>query len=129
MVRACFAHAACVEVETPCASPGFVSWPYSVIQIGTLRWNELLSVFSNCGNVESVTFGYRTFWSGGRLGDVGYGWCAHASNLRPGTLPSSRANVPGAMLALLPLRGLSRPRAEVSPIATWADGLPALIPA
>ncbi len=54
---ACFAYAACLAVDTPFGSPGFVSWPYSVIQTGTVRWNAALSVFSNLGSVESVTFG------------------------------------------------------------------------
>ena len=44
-------------------------------------------------------------------------------------MPSSRANVPGAMLPLTPGSGLSRPRADVSPAATFASGLPALMPA
>ena len=46
-VSACFAYAACWEVVTPFGSPGLVSCPYSVIQIGTLRWNDDFSVFSN----------------------------------------------------------------------------------
>ena len=37
--------------------------------------------------------------------------------------------VAGATDALAVVSGLSRPRAEVSPIATWAAGFPALIPA
>src|SRR3954447_3207716 len=37
IVRACFAYADCLAVVTPFGSPGFVSWPYSVIQIGTTR--------------------------------------------------------------------------------------------
>src|SRR5690242_1629436 len=54
--NACFAYFACTAVVTPCGSPGFVSWPYSVIQIGTARWNHLFRSFSNWGSVDSVTF-------------------------------------------------------------------------
>ena len=46
-----------------------------------------------------------------------------------GCCARSLANVPGATVALSPASGLSRPRADVSPIATFAGGLPALIPA
>jgi len=70
---ACFAYAACVERLTPFRSPGFVSWPYSVIQIGTVFLNHVCRSFSNFGIVESVTFGYRTFSVGLAPGAVGYG--------------------------------------------------------
>ena len=56
-VSACLAYLACVAVETPFGSPGFVSWPYSVIQTGTVRWNADFSVFSKVGSVDSVTLG------------------------------------------------------------------------
>src|SRR4051794_17744134 len=57
IVNACFAYAACFAVVTPRGSPGFVSWPYSVIQTGTARWNQRLRSVSNFGSVERVTFG------------------------------------------------------------------------
>src|SRR3954451_903351 len=37
IVSACRAYADCFAVVTPFGSPGFVSWPYAVIQIGTTR--------------------------------------------------------------------------------------------
>ena len=54
---ACFAYAACWDSVTPCGSAGFVSCPYSVIQIGTVRWNHVFRSLSNFDIVESVTFG------------------------------------------------------------------------
>ena len=57
IVSACLAYADCFAVVTPFGSPGFVSWPYSVIQIGTVRWNDVFSCFSKSGSVDSVTFG------------------------------------------------------------------------
>ena len=72
-VSACFAYAACWASVTPCGSPGFVSWPYSVIQTGTAWWNHFFRSCSNVGSVESVTFGKRTASSGFALGEVGYG--------------------------------------------------------
>src|SRR5947199_9912854 len=128
IVSACFVQVACWAYETPAVPGGREMWPYSVIQIGTARWYHFVRSRSNCGNVDSVTFGYRTFCSGGRFGDVGYGWCAQASNFRPGCCGRRRANVPGAIDALTPESGLSRPRADVSPIATLAARFPALIP-
>ena len=57
IVSACFAYAACLAVVMPCGSPGFVSWPYSVIQTGTVRWKNFFRSASNFGIVERVTFG------------------------------------------------------------------------
>jgi hypothetical protein len=54
---ACFAYLACVARVTPFRSPGFVSWPYSVIQTGTVRWYHLCRSFSKRGSDERVTFG------------------------------------------------------------------------
>src|SRR5437899_6308480 len=129
MFIACTAYFDCVAYDTPCGSGGLVSWPYSVIHTGTTRWKNFLRSASNFGKVESVTFGYRTFCVGARFGDVGYGWCAHASNFSPGVCATSFTNVPAATDALIPASVLSRPRAEVSPIATFASELPDLIPA
>ena len=66
----------------------------------------LLQVLLELGSVESVTFGKRTFSSGFALGDVGYGWCAHASNFRPGCFASSCANIPGETVWLTPVARL-----------------------
>ena len=45
---------ACCDSETPAGSPGFVSWPYSVIQIWTpLRLNQTSSDFSKRGSEAS----------------------------------------------------------------------------
>src|SRR3954464_2718069 len=57
IVSACLAYDAWSEVLMPLGCAGFVSWPYSVIQIGTDRWNSCFRPFSNVGIVESVTFG------------------------------------------------------------------------
>ena len=38
------AYAACFAVVTPFGSPGFVSWPYSVIQIGTVAMERRLQL-------------------------------------------------------------------------------------
>src|SRR5438093_8136660 len=124
-------YARCCESVTPRGSPGFVSWPYSVIQIGIpLRWNHVSSEVSKRGSDGSVTLGQRTRWSGFMFGTVGYGWWAQASNLSLGSaFATNSANLPGERLALTPRRSLSRPRAEVSPIATCAALLPALMPA
>jgi hypothetical protein len=116
---------------TPFGSPGFVSLPYSVIQIGMFfRPNHLSRSRSNLGSVLNATFGYRTFWPGPWLTGTGYGCCAHASNLsRLFAWARSRANVPGVTESVAPALRRSRPFDEVSPIATSALGLPALIPA
>ena len=51
-------YAACCASVTPFGSPGFVSLPYSVIQIGMfLRRNAASRSFSNRGMLISVTFG------------------------------------------------------------------------
>ena len=82
------------------------------------------------GSEPSETFGHFTTCDGAEFGWNGYGWCAHASNrsLRFAFATSS-ANFPGECVSETPWTGLSRPRAEVSPIATFASGFPALIPA
>src|ERR687896_1387075 len=108
----------------PNLSGGFVSWPYSVTQMGTVpRLNSLLRFASRTGSDPSVTFGQRTFCDGLRFGVNGYGWCEYASNLSLGfAFASSSTNRPGEWERRIPL-GLSVPRADVSPIATSARGL------
>src|SRR6187402_3508866 len=98
-------------------SGGFVSWPYSVIQRGTVfRLNQRWSSVSKRGSDESVTFGHLTTWLGLALALNGYGWCAHASNFRRGfAFATSSANRPGEWSGRSPL-ALSLPRGEVSPI-------------
>ena len=116
---------------TPFGSPGFVSLPYSVTQTGMFfRPNHLSRSFSNCAIVLKVTFGYRTFWFGPWLTGTGYGCCAQASNLSfLFACARSLANVPGRVESVAPFLFTSRPLDEVSPIATSAFGLPALMPA
>ncbi len=130
MSIACGAYAACWASVTPFGSPGFVSWPYSVIQIGMFfRPNHLSSDVSNCGSDERVTFGHLTFCVGFRLTGNGYGCWAHASNFSLlFAFATSSANFPGDTLSV-PVFFLSFPVDEVSPTATSAFGLPALIPA
>ena len=113
----------------PNASCGFVSCPYSVTQIGTdFRLNSCLSFASRVGSEPSVTFGQRTFCEGLRFGVNGYGWCDQASNFSRGlAFASSSTNLPGECTGRTPF-GLSVPRADVSPMATSARVLPALIP-
>jgi hypothetical protein len=104
-----------------------------VIQTGTfLRLNHLSSDASKVGRLARLTFGQRTFCVGFSEGDVGYGWCAHASNFTRGfSSLSSCANRPGEWVSCRSARAVlrSRPFEAVSPIATWASGLPALTPA
>src|ERR671919_2845810 len=92
---------------------GFVSCPYSVIQTGTfLRPNQVSRDFSNVGRLARLTFGHRIFWVGLIDGEVGYGWCAQASNLSFGrSLLSSSANLPGEWVSCRSAREtfLSRP--------------------
>ena len=123
-------YAACCASVTPSGSPGFVSWPYSVIQIGMfLRWNHESIDVSNRGSDDSETFGHFTFWLGFWKTGYGYGWCAHASNLSRGfAFATSCANMPGDTVSELPASGLSRPCDDVSPIATSAFGFPDLMP-
>src|SRR5215212_1477179 len=132
MLNACWRYERCVEKATPRES-GLVSCPYSVIQIGMLvRLNHLSSDCSNLGRLARLTFGQRIFWVGLIDGEVGYGWCAQASNLIFGrTLLSRSANFPGECVSWRPLRltGRSRPFEAVSPIATSASRLPPLTPA
>src|SRR4051812_3983040 len=125
-----FASAACWAFETPPAYGGRVCSPYSVTQIGTRRWNHCSSDLPNWVRRFIVTFGYAALAFGPRRGSVGYGCVAQASNGSFGSACESRwANVAGATVSLaIPLAGLLRPRFEVSPAATSASGLPALIP-
>ena len=128
---ACVRYAACCDSVTPFGSPGFVSLPYSVIQIGMFfRLNEASRSFSNWPIVENVTFGYFVFWVGACATGNGYGCCAQASNLSRGfALATSFMNVPGRTVSVCPATILSRPFDEVSPIATCAVAFPALMPA
>src|SRR3954451_19071773 len=112
-----------------CESSGFVCSPHSVTHSGTRRWNQILSDAANFERFVSETFGYATFWFGPRLYELGYGCVDHASNLRCGLALATRfANVAGAT-ELLTLGDVGRlcPRFDVSPIATRARGLPALM--
>src|SRR5438270_6231806 len=117
---------------TPFGSPGFVSKPYSVIQIGVdLRPNHWLRWSSKVGSCVRLTFGKRTFCFGPKP-SAEYGWCDHASNFSFGlTVESSCAKVPGASDSWSP--GLPStwpcPRGDVSPMPIFAFGLPALMPA
>ncbi len=122
--------AACVEYGMPSLSSGRVSYPYSVTQIGTdLRLNHVFRLSSNFGSDVRETFGHLRTCEGGAVGRVGYGWCDHASNLSLGfAFATSSANLPGEWIGRTPV-ALSLPRADVSPIATFDCGLPALIPA
>ena len=61
-----------LRVVTPCGSPGFVSWPYSVIQTGTVRWNHFFRSASNLGSVEGSRSGSAPS-ERLQIGDVGYG--------------------------------------------------------
>ena len=71
---ACGMYAACCASVTPFGSPGFVSLPYSLIQIGMfLRPNQPSSDFSNCGSDVSATFGHLTFCVGLWFTGTGYG--------------------------------------------------------
>ena len=68
---------ACWASVTPNRSPGFVWYPYSVIQTGmSRRLNHRSSDASNRGSCDRVTFGQRTFSVGGAFGRVGYGCVA-----------------------------------------------------
>ena len=131
MSIACVTYDACCASVTPVGSPGFVSFPYSVIQTGMfLRPNHLSIDVSNCGSEVSATFGHSTFCVGLPFTGTGYGWWAQASNLRClFALATPSANVPGRTESVAPALGLLRPFEEVSPIATSAFELPALIPA
>ena len=81
------------------------------------------------GNDFSETFGHFRSWVGGLPGFVGYGCCAHASNLSRGfAFATSSANLPGVCVGRIP-PALSLPRADVSPMATCASGFPTLSPA
>src|SRR4029077_8299805 len=81
------------------------------------------------GSELSDTFGHLTFWLGFLKTGYGYGWCAHASHLSRGfAFATSCANMPGETVSELPVRGLSRPCDDVSPMATSAFGFPFLIP-
>src|SRR5262245_1354308 len=91
--------------------------------------NHFWRLVSNTVIWAMVTFGNRPCCVGGRPGCVGYGWCAHASNFSPFTLDSSCAKRPGDSLGWTPVTALSCPRGDVSPNATCAVGLAALIPA
>src|SRR5437773_6577730 len=89
----CLRYATCCAGVTPFGSPGFVSKPYSVIQIGVdLRPNHLFSASSKVGSWGRLTFGKRTFCVGPKP-SAEYGWCDHASNFSFGlTVESSCAN-------------------------------------
>src|SRR5881392_1543138 len=70
----------CWSGVTPAGSPGFVSKPYSVIQIGVeVRPNHSFSFCSKVGICGRLTFGNRTFCVGPKP-RAEYGWCDHASN-------------------------------------------------
>ena len=113
----------------PNGSGGFVWCPYSVTQISTfLRLNHVFRLAWRRGSDFNETFGHFTGWDGGKFGVDGYGWCDQASNLRRGlAFATSSANLPGECIGRIPV-GLSLPRAEVSPMATFALRFPALIP-
>src|SRR5581483_3122649 len=114
----------------PNLSSGRVCSPYSVTQTGTLRWNHFFRSAPNRDIVENATFGYATFWPGPSRYSLGYGCVAHAENCRCGFACATRcAHVAGATVSL-PIEpvGRLRPRFEVSPAATWAKRLPALMP-
>src|SRR5215208_1922442 len=91
---------------------GFVSWPYSVIHTGVFfRPNHLSSDASNLGRLLRLTLGQCTSCVGFIDGEVGYGWWAHASNLRRGrSFPSSSASLPGECVSWRPLRVTLRSR-------------------
>src|ERR671910_809222 len=94
--------------------------PFCVNHFSRLSWKR--------GSERSDTFGHLTTWVGGEFGLEGYGLCDQASNLRRGfAFATSSANLPGVCVGRRPV-GLSLPRADVSPIATCACGLPALMP-
>jgi len=101
-----------------------------VIQIGVdLRWKNVLSSVSKRGSDASETFGHFTSCVGLLFGLDGYGWCAQASNLSLGfAFATSSANLPGECVSDTPGTRRSRPRADVSPMAIFASGLPDLIP-
>src|SRR3990170_5175528 len=111
----------------PSESGGWVWWPYSVIQIGVdLRLNQVFRLVSKRGNDVSDTFGHWTSWFGLELGFDGYGWCAQAANLRFGlAFATSSANLPGEWSGRSP-PGRSLPRADASPMAARAQGVPGL---
>src|SRR5688572_22960351 len=95
-----------------------------------LRLNHLSSDCSKRVSEDNVTFGHFTFCVGFRFCGVGYGCCAHASNLRRGfAAATSWAKRPGECVSDFPFSRLSRPCDEVEPIATFARALPALMPA
>ena len=76
----CLTYAACFAKWMPNVS-GFVSWPYSVTQIGTdVRLKSCFRFACRVGSEPSVTFGQRTFCDGLRFGVNGYGWCEYALN-------------------------------------------------
>ena len=95
-----------------------------------LRPNHVSRDVSNFGSEVRATLGHSTFCVGFWFTGTGYGCCAQASNLSfLFALATSWANVPGRTESLAPPTFLSRPLEDVSPIATSAFGLPALIPA
>ena len=125
-------YAACWARETPFGSPScFVSWPYSVIQIRTLlRLNHLSSDCSKRGERRTASRS-ATSPSASASGSsgVGYGCCAHASNLSRGlAAATSWAKRPASACPSCRSSFLSRPCDEVEPIATFARELPALMP-
>ena len=70
----CFRYAACCAGVTPFGSPGFVSNPYSVIQIGVdLRPNHWLRWSSKVGSCVRLTFGKATL-APGPWPSPEYGW-------------------------------------------------------
>src|SRR5690348_14752935 len=108
---------------------GAVCSAHSVTQIGTWRWNHCWSEAPSLEMFDSPTFGYATFWFGPRWYSLGYGWIDHAVNGSFGFASETRrANVAGAVESWIPARWTLAPRLDVSPAATWARGLPALIP-
>src|SRR5919106_6241209 len=126
----CRTYLACFRYGMPKESSGLVWWPYSVTQtLLDLRLNELFRLFAKRGRDASETFGHLTRWLGFAFGWNGYGWCAQASNFSRGfARATSWANFPGECVSETPATRRSRPRADVSPIATWASRFPALIP-
>src|SRR5918992_5317372 len=108
----------------PNRSCGFVWCPYSVTQTSALRrLNHFFRLSFSRGSDFSETFGHLTSWLGGEFGLKGYGWCVHASNLRRRfALATSSANLPGECVSDTPGTRRSRPRADVSPMPTFAAG-------
>ena len=94
------------------------------------RPNHLSREVSNLGSELRDTFGQSTFWVGFWFTGTGYGWWAQASNFRRlFALATPSANVPGRTESVAPAFRLLRPLEDVSPMATSAFELPALIPA